>query len=71
MEYDIRVSLNLPAAHRAVLDRLCEERSLTKTDLLRQALGFMQALHDAQRDGLYVGTSRDRSCLDTVFITPL
>jgi Ribbon-helix-helix protein, copG family len=67
----VRINLDLPKASGATLDRLCEERSLSRAALLRQALGVMQVFHDATREGRYVGTTKDREALDTVIVAPL
>ena len=66
-----RVNLHLPPEIAAIMDRLAEERGLTRTSLVRQALGVMQVCHDAGKDGLLVGTCRNREHLETVIASPL
>jgi hypothetical protein len=65
-----RVNLVLDDTAAAVLDRLCRERELTGTQLMRQALGVFQIVHEARRDGLYVGTTKTREDLDTCITVP-
>ena len=67
----VRVNLHLSPASAGVMDRLATERGLTRAALIRQALGVMQAMHDATREGLLVGATPHRENLQTVFVSPL
>lgn len=67
----MRVNLSLSGDCGDVLDRLCAEKDLTRPQVVRQALGIMQVIHDEAKTGRYVGTSRDREVFDTVIVTPL
>jgi hypothetical protein len=71
MPDDIRINLHLPLAAEAVIKRLCEERGVARTTLVRQALGMLQVAHDAAAQGHYVGTTRVREHLDQVIVAPL
>ena len=61
-----RVNLTLPDTVGNVMERLCTEWQLTRPQLVRQALGVLQVVHDAGKSGRYVGTSLRREALDTV-----
>ena len=67
----VRVNLDLPPTAAATLARIAQERGVKRTVLLRQALGAFQVMHDASREGLLVGTSRNRQHLETVIVAPL
>lgn len=66
-----RVNLHLPPEIAAVMDRLADERGLTRTALVRQALGVMQVCHDAAKAGKHVGVSRSRDNLEIIIVAPL
>jgi hypothetical protein len=38
---------------------------------MRQAIGMLQVLHDASREGLLVGTCRNREALETILVAPV
>ena len=71
MSDDIRINLHLPAAAGVVIERLCRERRVARTTLVRQALGILEAVHDAAGRGRYVGTTSDPGQLETVIIGPV
>lgn len=68
---DIRITLRLPLSADPVLTRMCKERGMTRTALMRQAFGIYQTLHDGCKDGTYVGFTKDREALETVLLLPL
>ena len=70
MEETTRVSVYLDPRTKEVVSRLARERNLSHTAVFRQALGGLQAIHDATADGCYVGTVRDRERLDTLIVAP-
>lgn len=72
MSEDIRidVSLRVTRATADAIDRLAKERNSARTNLVLQALGVLQAMHDGAKDGYVAGLTRDRSKLDTVLVSP-
>jgi len=66
-----RVVIDLPDPAASVLDRLAEERNLTRPGVVRQALGILQAMHDGAKEGYLTGLTKDREKLDTVLVAPL
>jgi hypothetical protein len=69
MDDDIRINLHLPASAGATIDRLCRERNLSRTALVRQALGVFEVVHDATKRGHFVGIVDDYEKLHTVLLT--
>jgi len=67
----VRTNVNLPSPAAEVLDMLCRETRLTRPQVVRQALGVLQAMHERQKQGEYVGSTRNREMLDTVIVTPV
>jgi hypothetical protein len=64
-------TLNLPPEAASVLRRLADERGLTRSAVIRQALGCLQIMHDAGQRGHYTGTTRCREALDVVIVGPV
>ena len=54
----------------AGLKEMAERDRLSYSALMRQAIGTLQAMRDANRDGLYVGATRDRSALEVLIVSP-
>lgn len=69
MPREIRVTLGDIGFHR--LEELCGDRNLTFSDAVRRGLGLLDIADRMARDGVFLGTSRDREKLDTVIVTPL
>lgn len=67
----VRVNLDLPPDAAETLIRLSKERNVARTTLIRQALGALMVMHEANKAGLLVGTSRIRENLETVIVAPL
>lgn len=67
----VRVNLDIPRPAADVLERLAEERGLSKPATLRQAIGILQAMHDGAKEGFITGLTKDRSKLDIVLVAPL
>lgn len=68
MKDDIRINLHLPASAKPMVDRLCRERNLSRTAMIRQALGVFEVVHDATRRGHFVGVVDDYEKLHTVLL---
>lgn len=65
-----RVTVELGPNGTAVLEQLAEEREMSRSAVVRQAIGILQAMREANRDGYYVGISRNREALDTLIVAP-
>lgn len=59
--------LRLPAETLATLDRLAKDHDISRTAMIRKALGVLDAA-DRRPDGHYVGITRDREALTTVIL---
>ena len=70
-EVRIDAKLRVSRATADTIQRLADERNVSRTALILQALGLLHAAHDAGKDGYYHGLTRDRSKLDTVLVAPL
>ena len=71
MAESARLTVYLPHAALARTDEMAEEHGLTRSAVIRRALGIMQAVDEARAFGRYVGTTRDREALETVIVTPI
>lgn len=71
MQNYVRLNLDLPPDVAEVLEGMARDRNVAKTTLIRIALGAFKVMHDANKEGLLVGTSRDREALKTVIVAPL
>lgn len=67
----VRVNLRVSQRTADAIERLRKERRVTKAALVLQALGVLQAMHDATARGHYVGVAEDRERLDQVLLGPL
>lgn len=67
----IHATISLPPEADIVWRRIAKERGMTRSAVMRQALGILQVMDDEAKAGRYVGTSRDREALDTVIVSPL
>ena len=67
----LRVNMSLSGNCGEVLDRLCAEKDLTRPQIVRQALGIMQMVHDAQKRGHFVGITDDYTKLHTVLYSAI
>lgn len=65
-----RVSVYLSDTEVLVLDQLCRERGCGRSALLHEALGILQAIRDATREGYLVGATRDREMLHVLIAAP-
>lgn len=65
-----RFNLYLPAPVAIRLREMADSERQSYAGIVRQALGVLQVMRDANRDGLYVGTSRDREALETLIVAP-
>ena len=71
MSESVQVLIRLPRAAKDVADLIALERGVSKSTLFRQALGFMQCVHEAGKRGDYVGTTPDREALRQIISGPL
>jgi hypothetical protein len=66
-----RIVLDLPPPIVAVVDRLANERGITRPGLVRVAIGVLQAMQDGAKEGYLTGLTKDRAKLDTLLIGPI
>jgi predicted transcriptional regulator len=66
-----RLNMRLPIEVRTTVDRIAGERGLTRTAVMRQALGLFQAAHDGAKQGHYIGLTKNPENLDTLLVAPL
>lgn len=66
-----RVNCYLPRQSAELCDRLAYERGLSKSGVLRLALGMLRIAHDAEREGRHVGIASDPAKLETLILTPV
>lgn len=66
-----RLAVDVPLHVATIVDRIAAERGLTRSGLVRQALGVIQAMHEGAKEGLHTGMTRDREKLDTLLVGPL
>jgi hypothetical protein len=67
----IRLVTEVPSHIAAIVDQIAVERGLSRSGLVRQALGVIQAMHEGAKHGLHTGMTRDREKLDTLLVGPL
>jgi len=67
------VPLNMRVARPVsdAIDILAQDLALSKTAVVRRAIGFLQIIEAERKAGRHVGACRDREILDTVIATPL
>jgi predicted transcriptional regulator len=66
-----RLNMRLPCEVTAVMDRLAAERGLTRTAIVREALGVLRAAHDGAKQGHYIGLTKNPENLDMLLVAPL
>ena len=71
MAETITIHFRAPPATMEVLDSLSETHGLSRSAVIRRALGIMQAVDDCRQFGRYVGSTRDREALEVVIVTPV
>lgn len=64
----LNLYLSRPVATR--LREMAADEQVSCAALVRQALGVLQVMRDANRAGLYVGTAHDREALETLIVAP-
>lgn len=69
VRFDVKLHVS-PETFDAI-NRMASERNLPRNGLVLQALGVLQAAHEAAREGYYHGLTKDRANLDIVLISPL
>lgn len=55
----VRLSLDVPQELNECLEKLAEETGYSKSDVLRQAIGFMNIVVEAKQKGLKMGIAED------------
>lgn len=66
-----RYQVVLPQPAADYIDKVASERGISKAAVIRMSLGLLRSFDDAQRSGHYVGSTRDREALTTVFVGPV
>ncbi len=63
----VRLSLDLSPDANAVLERLAEDKGVSKADILRRAIVLIEAVTEAKKGGLRVGVveAMDKEALVT------
>lgn len=64
----LNVQLRVSPATADTIRRLARERNVAHSGLFLQALGVLQVIHDAAKEGKHVGISPSRDCLETVLL---
>jgi hypothetical protein len=67
----VRVQIDFSPDVAAVLDCVRRDEGLTRTAVLRKALGVYHTMRQETKAGHYVGVATDRGALDGVLLTPL
>jgi metal-responsive CopG/Arc/MetJ family transcriptional regulator len=62
---------DLPQPIAQAVDRMAEERGLSRPALIREALGLLQVVHQGRHDGRYLGFTSVRANLETIVVTPV
>lgn len=65
-----RINVYLAPAVAARMKQMAETEGVSYAAIMREALGVLQVMRDATRDGLYVGTTRNRAALETLIVAP-
>lgn len=71
MSDSVTIQFRAAPAVRDTLDQLSASHGLTRSALIRRALGIMAAVDEARSYGRYVGSTRDREALETVIVPPV
>lgn len=66
-----RIAVDVPTPVITIVDRIAGERGLTRSGLVRLALGIVQMMHDGSKEGLHTGMVRNRKHLQTLLVAPL
>jgi hypothetical protein len=66
-----RWNMYFPLPVADLIDATAAELGLSRTAVVRRALGIMQAVDQEKQAGRYVGSSRDREALDVVIVGPV
>jgi predicted transcriptional regulator len=70
MRDKIRLHIRVSPELAVKMEHLREERGITNVDMIREAMAIMLEVHEAQKDGLHVGFTRNRKKLETVLVLP-
>lgn len=65
-----RINLRLPDDAAANIKSLARERNQTYIGLVREAVGVLQAAHNAGKEGRYLGLTPIRENLEIVLVLP-
>jgi Ribbon-helix-helix protein, copG family len=70
MKPSVQVAVRMPHAAKLVMDRMAKEGGLSRSAVIRRALGIAQICDDVRREGLYVGATSNRAHLKVVIVQP-
>jgi predicted transcriptional regulator len=70
MSETCQLNIRVSPAIKDATDRMARDLGLSRAAVVRRALGCLEVLEQARRDGAYVGVTRERECLDTVIVVP-
>lgn len=65
-----QINIRMPAVAIDRMNELAATLGLSRSELIRRALGYADTVERARLLGLYVGATRDRESLEQVFTTP-
>ncbi len=70
MSEQVRMDVKLRISQTTfdTIERLAAERNLPRTGLVLQAIGLLQVIHDAKKDGRHIGLTPHRENLETVLV---
>lgn len=63
-----RINLNISAKLHTELEQMADEQGVSRTELIRRALGLMKVAHQARKNGKFVGIADKAAKLDTVIV---
>ena len=71
MSDSVQLNVRVPSSVAVIVGALSADLGISKSAVLRRALGVLQAFEEARAAGHYVGTTRVREHLDTVIVGPV
>jgi metal-responsive CopG/Arc/MetJ family transcriptional regulator len=67
-ERKVRVNLQVSLELNEILEKIADEASINRSEVIRQALALMKATHEARRRGKRVGFVSDPDKLETEIV---
>ena len=64
-------NVSLPIIVANVVDRLADELEISGPAVIRRAIGVLDAFEKERKAGVFIGATRNREALDTIFVAPL